>query len=90
MYNADNSIYKNMQNRCTGNGKIDENVDINSCNDSRESGKSGLVITGFPLASVYSPIQNFIEIYDCEKGLKRGTIFAQLDLPFICGGDKRG
>ena len=41
-------------------------------------------LVGYPLASVYAPLQNFAEIYDCETGLTRGTIFAELDLPFIC------
>jgi len=45
---------------------------------------------GYPLASVYAPVQNFENIYDCETGLSRGTIFSELDLPFICGGMNGG
>lgn len=47
-------------------------------------------LRGYPLASVYSPLQDFTEIYDCENALIRGTIFAQLDLPFVCGGMNGG
>ncbi len=47
-------------------------------------------LPGYPLASVYAPLQDFDEIYDCEKGHNRGTIFPALDLPFICGGMNGG
>ena len=33
------------------------------------------------LAMVYSPEQPFTDLYEPEKGLTRGTIFSQLDLP---------
>lgn len=36
-----------------------------------------------PLAMVYAPRQRFDGIYDMEKGLKTGTIFSALDLPFL-------
>ncbi|MBR5308652.1 MAG: spore coat associated protein CotJA [Clostridia bacterium] len=47
-------------------------------------------LRGYPLASVYSPLQNFEDIYDLETGLTRGTIFQRLDLPFVCGGMSGG
>lgn len=52
-------------------------------------------LEGYPLASVYAPIQNFDELYDCETALSRGTIFSKLDLPFmgesvVNGGNCRG
>ena len=47
-----------------------------------------------PVAMVYAPVQEWRSIYDCEMGLSRGTIFAELDLPFVgckgCGGVKNG
>lgn len=36
------------------------------------------------LAMAYVPWQKWQMIYDAEKGLHRGTIFQELDLPF-CG-----
>lgn len=39
-------------------------------------------LKGYPLASVYSALQDFREIYDLDTALKRGTIFGELDLPF--------
>ena len=45
-----------------------------------------------PVAMVYAPLQEWRSIYDAEMGLCRGTIFAELDLPFVgckgCGGGR--
>lgn len=41
-----------------------------------------------PLAMVYSPVQEWRELYDNEMGLAHGTLFKELDLPFL-GGDVR-
>ena len=35
------------------------------------------------LAMVYSPYQSWQDIYEPQKGLCRGTIFAQLDKPWF-------
>lgn len=50
---------------------------------------------GFPLASVYAPTQMFRKLYDRDTALARGTIFQELDLPFMGisvmkGGNCRG
>ncbi len=50
---------------------------------------------GFPLASVYSPTQVFRDLYDLDTALARGTLFKELDLPFLGqtvgkGGSCRG
>ena len=39
----------------------------------------------YPLASVYAPLQSWRRLYDCETALQRGTLFEELDLPFVCG-----
>jgi hypothetical protein len=36
-----------------------------------------------PLAMAYIPMQKWGPIYDPEKGLKQGTIFPDLDFPFL-------
>ena len=41
-----------------------------------------------PLAMVYSPVQEWRDLYDNEAGHERGTIFKELDFPFL-GGDVR-
>ena len=59
-----------------------------------ESRQARWGVTNRPVAMVYAPIQEWRSIYDCEMGLNRGTIFAELDLPFVgckgCGGVKNG
>ena len=48
-------------------------------------GYSGWGLSEHPLAMAYSPMQVWRNVYEAEDGLGRGTIFAELDLPF--GGD---
>lgn len=43
-------------------------------------------LAGYPLASVYAPLQEWRALYDEEKGLAHGTLFAELDKPFLGKG----
>lgn len=52
--------------------------DMSGCG--RNDGGWGL--KSHPLAMVFSPLQEFHELYSPEKALERGTIFSELDLPF--------
>lgn len=49
-------------------------------------------LVDYPLAMVYSPVQKWRNIYDGETALVRGTIFEELDLPFVgkCCYEKEG
>lgn len=53
-------------------------------------------LEGYPLASVYAPLQSFQNLYDADTALKNGTLFAELYLPFMGesvankGGNCRG
>ena len=40
-------------------------------------------IANYPPAMVYSPMQEWRELYDLDTALNRGTIFKELDLPFV-------
>lgn len=43
-----------------------------------------------PLAMAYVPWQTWRDLYDIEKGFRCGTIFQELNLPFLGkGGAKR-
>lgn len=55
-------------------------VDAPSCGCGKSTA-SRYGITDRPVGSVYAPLQDFDGIYDPERGLKRGTLFAALDLP---------
>lgn len=37
----------------------------------------------YPLASMYAPLQEFDNLYDRDTALTRGTLFSELDLPFM-------
>lgn len=41
------------------------------------------VYPGVSLAMVYSPCQAFDDLYEAEVGMERGTIFKELDKPFM-------
>lgn len=40
-------------------------------------------IDSFPLASAYVPLQKWRDLYSADVGLERGTIFSELDKPFL-------
>lgn len=80
--------------------RLDENNGGRLCDGSlptprRESDNCGMADGGFglashPLAMVYSPLQEFREIYTPNVALERGTVFSELDLPFEGGKGKKG
>ncbi len=56
------------------------------CNQSNQAQNNAshipLGLEGYPLASVYAPLQSFENLYDEKTALKQGTLFSELDLPF--------
>lgn len=50
------------------------------CTNVREDRMSGM-----PIAMAYVPWQRWKQTYSLEQGLNRGTIFPELDLPFVMG-----
>ena len=50
----------------------------------------GWGLRSHPLAMVYSPLQEFRELYTPDVALDRGTLFAELDLPFEGDNGKKG
>ena len=40
-------------------------------------------LNDLPLAMAYVPMQKWRDIYSSEVGFERGTIFAELDKPFV-------
>lgn len=73
-----------------GNCTFPKNDDLehgkNDCSCDENSGM-GWGLVGYPVASVYAPLQAFDELYDLPTALKHGTVFSKLDLPFM--GDRR-
>ncbi len=58
------------------------------CSD--HSGRHTWGLENYPLASVYAPLQTFHALYDKDTALKAGTIFSELDLPFMGKSVKKG
>ena len=58
---------------------IQENIEA-YCRDS--------MFESWPAAMAYVPWQSFWEIYEPEDAFAAGTIFAELDLPFLGGGGR--
>lgn len=52
------------------------------CDNSSEK-RHSWGLEDYPLAMVYSPIQNWRGLYDNETALRRGTLFKELDMPFL-------
>jgi hypothetical protein len=44
----------------------------------------------FPVAMAYVPWQNWNTVYDPEQGLHAGTIFPELNQPFLGVRNKKG
>ena len=42
-------------------------------------------VDNLPLTMVYSPMQEYKCLYDWEASLHRGTLFEELDKPFLRG-----
>ena len=72
-------------------------MDLNSCPCQEGSQNGRCPSPRFPdnihLAMVYSPDQEFEDLYSPENGLEAGTVFIKLDKPFggrsISGGKRR-
>ena len=50
--------------------------------DANASGFDAMYLGSLPIAMSYTPMQQWKTTYSLEKGLTRGTIFPELDLPF--------
>lgn len=94
MYTENNNFARcRLNDRCAQRGgfepfresRREETPSNNGCDISSAWG-----LVGYPLASVYAPLQEWRELYDEDRALKSGTLFAQLDLPFVCGKNGKG
>ena len=73
-----NGVQNSSQPRCGGCGDGD-----------RDGGEAGFdCLHGMSLAMVYSPCQEFDDLYDHTEGFRHGTIFRALDKPFTGKGGR--
>ena len=67
---------------------FDRQIKNSCCHDTDSYDIANTAETNYRLAMVYSPYQEWQNIYCGEKALENGTIFAELDKPFVgykCG-----
>ena len=74
-----------MGNGCSCEKGIPQRENVEFCQKADTC--KGWGLSGYPLASVYAPLQNFDNLYDLDTALDHGTAFIELDLPFM--GDMR-
>ena len=61
-----------------------ENIALRLLNGQQEGETSPLPAN--PVVTMaYVPMQRWNQVYDMSRGLTRGTIFPELDLPFVMG-----
>ena len=68
--------------RCTG--------ELREDNNTQPSSKHGWGLQNYPLAMVYSPYQNWQNLYTPDVALENGTLFSELNLPIESTNCKRG
>lgn len=51
-------------------------------NENDSSSNMGEDINSMPIGMAYVPMQVWRDIYEQDKGMMRGTIFSELDMPF--------
>jgi hypothetical protein len=56
---------------------------MRGCSSCRGNMEGGENIDRFPIAMSYVPWQQWKDTYDAEIALERGTIFPELDFPFL-------
>lgn len=49
----------------------------------RSEGRSQEKIGEFPIGMAYVPWQSWKDVYEIDKALQAGTVFAELDKPFL-------
>lgn len=77
---------------CGRSGSCSQNKTSDRCSDvsgygcekkSDCSAKHSWGLENYPLAMVYSPLQKFDNLFDIDTALNKGTLFCELDLPFM-------
>ena len=81
------ALEESSDSRALNRGVSCKNTPIGSSDHASPRSTRGL--EEYPLASMFAPLQVWRNLYDTETGFSRGTIFKELDLPFL-GGEKGG
>ncbi len=94
---CDGTLVQDSYDNCAQGRSLPRNENANSmngCNNMSNggcgNGNSTWGLKSHPLAMVYSPLHEFRDLYDPDVALERGTMFAELDLPFEGGKTGKG
>ena len=60
-----------------------ESVPVPVSADTEAPRASDAFPSALSLAMAYVPVQRFVCLYEPETGFERGTVYKQLDLPFL-------
>ena len=71
-----------------GQGSTNQNGQGSNINGQQNAVDENGCICGAVLATTYTKMQQFRDLYEPSEGLMRGTIYKELDKPFL--GGKRG
>ena len=79
---CDGADSRKPETRCEEDGKSKRPESENRGGRNRKEDR----LSGLPLAMAYVPWQRWRNVYDISKGFHRGTIFEELDKPFLGRG----
>ena len=72
-----------------GQGSTNQNGQGSNINGQQNAVDENGCICGAVLATTYTKIQQFRDLYEPSEGLMRGTIYKELDKPFLGGKERR-
>lgn len=72
----------------TGGNTGDIGGEISPMPPTHDGGFDNMYLGDLPLAMCYVPMQRWNTTYSLQRGLERGTIFPELDLPFTGGRER--
>ncbi len=86
-FRPDEGMIRRVMQRSVPSRKATRNYDNGPLPDCKGNYVKNGIEDASSLAMVYAPIQKWNNLYDIETGISRGTIFKELDKPFlpICG-----
>lgn len=86
---VNDSLVRRLQNEAMENDRSNDRGRCPADELQNVGGRNSWGLESYPLASMFAPLQEWRSIYEPDLGMSRGTIFKELDLPFVCG-ERRG
>ncbi len=87
MYQSNSQINRQISRQ--SNNQINNQINSQSYGHSNQGNRQVVQIDTMPVAMCYVPWQSFDQVYDLDKGFMCGTIFPELNKPFMGKGGYR-